>query len=148
MSDAPATIWATGNKTTGSWNHTPLSLRIAPVQTEYVRADIAASQFISVLPEAQFAAFAAAVDADGEPPADISQAKIDEAKNQLDSARHSVTVLEERRAEDQARIAELVEAFASELLDMMDWWGTGTSEVAKIEEKEYRDRFAALKAKP
>jgi predicted nucleic acid-binding Zn-ribbon protein len=38
---------------------------------------------------------------------DISQAKIDEAKNQLDSARHSVTVLEERRAEDQARIAEL-----------------------------------------
>jgi hypothetical protein len=47
----------------------------------------------------------------------------------------------------QARIAQL-EAFASELLDMMDWWGTGTSEVAKIEEKEYRDRFAALKAKP
>jgi hypothetical protein len=45
----------------------------------------------------------------------------------------------------QAKIAEL-EAFASELLDMMDWWGTGTREVAEIEEKEYRDRFAALKA--
>jgi hypothetical protein len=40
MTDAPNKIWATGNKTTGSWNHTPLSLRIAPVQTEYVRADI------------------------------------------------------------------------------------------------------------
>jgi hypothetical protein len=40
MTDAPNRIWATGNKTTGSWNHTPLSLRIAPVQTEYVRADI------------------------------------------------------------------------------------------------------------
>jgi hypothetical protein len=42
------------------------------------RTDMAASQFISVLPEAQFAAFAAAVDADanGESPADISQARI------------------------------------------------------------------------
>jgi hypothetical protein len=40
MSDAPETIWATGNKTTGSWNHTPLSLRIAPVQTAYTRTDI------------------------------------------------------------------------------------------------------------
>jgi hypothetical protein len=41
MNDAPEKIWATGNKTTGSWNHTPLSLRIAPVQTEYTRTDIA-----------------------------------------------------------------------------------------------------------
>jgi hypothetical protein len=40
MTDAPDKIWATGNKTTGSWNHTPLSLRIAPVQTEYTRTDI------------------------------------------------------------------------------------------------------------
>ena len=41
MNDAPEKIWATGNNTTGSWNHTPLSLRIAPVQTEYTRTDIA-----------------------------------------------------------------------------------------------------------
>tara|TARA_R110002153_G_scaffold168520_1_gene321273 strand:- start:285 stop:563 length:279 start_codon:yes stop_codon:yes gene_type:complete len=41
MNDAPEKIWATGNKTTGSWNHTPLSLRIAPLQTEYTRTDIA-----------------------------------------------------------------------------------------------------------
>jgi hypothetical protein len=40
MTDAPEKVWATGNKTTGSWNHTPLSLRIAPVQTEYTRTDI------------------------------------------------------------------------------------------------------------
>jgi Lar family restriction alleviation protein len=38
---------------------------------------------------------------------DISQARIDEAGNQLDSARHSVTVLEERGAVGQARIAQL-----------------------------------------
>jgi hypothetical protein len=90
MTDAPATIWATGNKTTGSWNHTPLSLRIAPVQTEYVRADIAASQFISVLPEAQFAAFAAAVDADVESPADTSQARIAQLEAALECVLHYV----------------------------------------------------------
>jgi hypothetical protein len=41
MNDVPEKIWATGNKTTGSWNHTPLSLRVAPLQTEYTRTDIA-----------------------------------------------------------------------------------------------------------
>jgi hypothetical protein len=41
MKDAPENIWTTGNKTTGSWNNTAISLRIAPEQTEYTRADIA-----------------------------------------------------------------------------------------------------------
>jgi hypothetical protein len=41
MTNAPEKVWATGNKTTGSWNHTPLYLRNAPVQTGYTRTDIA-----------------------------------------------------------------------------------------------------------
>ena len=53
MSDVPEKIWATGNKTTGSWNHTPLSLRIAPVQTEYTRTDIAQAR-IDELEEALY----------------------------------------------------------------------------------------------
>tara|TARA_R110000764_G_scaffold207599_1_gene293137 strand:+ start:1354 stop:1644 length:291 start_codon:yes stop_codon:yes gene_type:complete len=40
---APKRIWATGNNITGSWNDTPL-LRIAPVQTEYVRDDLYTTQ--------------------------------------------------------------------------------------------------------
>jgi hypothetical protein len=60
MTDAPNRIWATGNKTTGSWNHTPLSLRIAPVQTEYVRADISQARIAEL--EAALKPFASHVD--------------------------------------------------------------------------------------
>jgi len=41
MSEAPERIWATGTGTTGSWNSTKMSERIAPRQINYVRADIA-----------------------------------------------------------------------------------------------------------
>jgi hypothetical protein len=40
MTDAPEKIWATGNKTTGSWNKTAINPRIAPEQTEYARKDM------------------------------------------------------------------------------------------------------------
>jgi hypothetical protein len=41
MSKAPEKIWATGNKTTGSWNKTAINPRIAPEQTKYTRTDAA-----------------------------------------------------------------------------------------------------------
>jgi hypothetical protein len=41
MTNAPENIWTTGNKKTGSWNNTAISLRIAPEQTKYTRTDIA-----------------------------------------------------------------------------------------------------------
>lgn len=44
MNDAPERIWATGNGTTGSWNHEKGRMRVHMSddwQTEYVRADLA-----------------------------------------------------------------------------------------------------------
>ena len=44
MSDAPETIWATGNKTMGSWNSGKVNPKMAPLQTEYRRADLPPTQ--------------------------------------------------------------------------------------------------------
>ena len=39
--DAPERIWATGTKTSGTWNAEKQNPTWAPPQTEYVRADLA-----------------------------------------------------------------------------------------------------------
>jgi hypothetical protein len=118
MTDAPETIWVDDETSIGgNWT-------IAEGQgIEYTRADIAALQFISVLPEAQFAAFAAAVDADGESPADISQARIAELEGVV------------KWYGEQARLARLIHSEGDEGRHAIHMDGGSRSR-------------AALKAKP
>jgi hypothetical protein len=74
---------------------------------------------------------------------DIFQERINEAENQLDSALHSVTVLEARGAVSQARIAELRHAL-SELLYVQDELPmTGIEATRRADQAR-----TALKAKP
>ena len=76
--------------------------------------------------------------------ADIAQARNAELEESNVALCAAVAYATQKFTRKGLHIAEL-EAFASELLDMMDWWGTGTREVAEQEEKEYRDKFATLK---
>ena len=76
--------------------------------------------------------------------ADIAQARNAELEESNAALCVAVAYATQKFTRKGLHIAEL-EAFASELLDMMDWRGTGTREVAEQEEKEYRDKFATLK---
>jgi hypothetical protein len=106
MTDAPETIWATADFHRWAIDSGKLFQDHGEKGgTEYTRADIHATAL----------------------------ARIDEAENQLDSARHSVTVLEAKGAVSQARIAELDAALvtADHLLFAADTIDTGRTNLNK-----------------
>jgi hypothetical protein len=125
MADVPKKIWVTPSVAIKHWMDIP-SLNRAP-RIEYTRTDIHKTAL----------------------------ARIDEAENQLDSARHSVTVLEAKGAVSQARIAEL-EAALTRAVQIAENYATVYSEGKPDDWEDRADNMmwgmhrdiAALKAKP